>query len=129
MDVRYYERIRRETERWKPVYKARGNELDLSSMEIEGEAHGLADERDRTEERRASVCGRKSTTVTHALWLILSALLLTGVALGFLDAEALERLRPVLTALAQREQLPDAMTLKTGGNVTVDVRLKSPFTA
>ena len=129
MDVRYYERIRRETERWKPVYKARGNELDLSSMEIEGEAHGLADERDRTEERRASVCGRQSTTVIRALWLILSALLLTGVALGFLDAEALERLRPVLTALAQREQLPDAMTLKTGGNVTVDVRLKSPFTA
>ena len=60
----------------------------------------------REEVANACVCTKKGKTV---IVLAFALLLLLGVACGFVDAEAFERVKPLLIALANKETWNDTL--------------------
>ena len=75
-------------------------------MEVDGESNSLTEGERRQPEAANRARGEEKCTVNvrlivRLLWVLLSLLLMLGAALGFVDAENLERLRPVLAALVR----------------------------
>ena len=56
-------------------------------------------------------CTPNGQLVVRLLWVLLSLLLVLGAALGFVDVESLERLKPLLAALVREGEASNGTTL------------------
>ena len=82
-------------------------------MEVVGESNGLTGE-DHQQRRevgaREQSCTPNGRLVVRLLWVLLSLLLVLGAALGFVDVESLEKLKPLLAALVREGGAANATT-------------------
>ena len=82
-------------------------------MEVVGESNGLTGE---DHQQRGGVgvrersCTPNGRLVVRLLWVLLSLLLVLGAALGFVDVESLEKLKPLLAALVREGGAANATT-------------------
>ena len=82
-------------------------------MEVVGESNGLTgeDHQQRGEAgARERSCTPNGRLVVRLLWVLLSLLLVLGAALGFVDVESLEKLKPLLAALVREGGAANATT-------------------
>ena len=101
------------------VYIARRFRLAANSMEVVGESNGLTEDVHQQQEAtpgiianraRGQSCTPNGRLIVRLLWVLLSLLLVLGAALGFVDVESLERLRPVLVALVREGETVNGTT-------------------
>ena len=59
---------------------------------------------------RERSCTPNGRLVVRLLWVLLSLLLVLGAALGFVDVESLEKLKPLLAALVKEGGAANATT-------------------
>ena len=60
---------------------------------------------------REQSCTPNGRLIPRLLWVLLSLLLVLGAALGFVDVESLERLKPLLAALVREGEASNGTTL------------------